>query len=258
MTVTVGTVALGLLLAAPAIADDDSGNLLELSQDGVHFTSGQIQLFNHSSGYVPGETRPGTVWIRNASRENTSFSLAVSNTNQGRASELPRYLELSATTATHGSGTTTLPGPGLCTPVVEGWTLPAGEALQLDLNLTLLRQAPNATRNQQSSFDLLFLLQGIDGGEAVAPCADSGALPATGASMSRAPLTTGPAAVEAAAGTALAALPPQQPLPGIRGPWGTVPQSNVVPIERSPWPWLFVLGAGAYMVTSFRRRRRTQ
>lgn len=259
--VAASTLALGLLLATPAVAADETGELLELSEDGVHFTSGQVRVFKDTGGYVPGETRPGTVWIRNASSEDTRFSLAVVNTSPGLVSELPRYLELRAGTATQGEGVTVLPGPGLCAPVGEERTLPAGGALQLDLNLTLLRQAPNSTRDQQSSFDLIFLLQGGEAGSGVQLCADSSVLAGTDASMGRAPLMTGPASVVLAEGdaTALAAAePPQQAGPGSHEPWTGLPQSNVVAIIRSPWPWLFALSAGAYMAMSFWRRRRTQ
>ena len=280
MTVASGTLVFGVLMASPASADDPDGIFLELSRDGVHYAAGEVRdIFGSTNGYVPGESRPGTIWVRNASNENAHFSVAVANTDRGGEPVLPAYLEFSAATATTSSSAITLPSPGHCTPVLDGWALAAGESIRLNLNLNLALDAPNDTRNQASSFDVVFLLQGINAGQLVSPCADESNEPGAAVSLGRAPVTsdtaTNPPINRSNISPGLGIVDPSTlimdyiatdassvPLPpldpNVSGPFNFRPQSNVVAINRTPWPLLTALSAGVYMVISFRRRRRNQ
>lgn len=271
VAVTAGTVALGMLLAAPAAADDSDGVFLQLSRDGVHFSPGEVHdIFAGSHGYVPGESRPGTVWIRNASRDSAQLSLAVDNMDQAVVSKLPEYLELGAAAGTRSARARALPGHGRCNPVFENWTLSGGQALRMSLDLNLSVDAPNSTRRQTSTFDLVFLLQATTGGRAVSPCAHGASVPATGSSAVRTPVHIGPAQIPDMAadggvtwimddaGTDVPAVHPPRAAPGHGEPLTAELQGNVAAINFSPWPWLLALSAGAYMVLWLRSRRRNQ
>ncbi|ALE91537.1 hypothetical protein AOC05_02915 [Arthrobacter alpinus] len=274
VAVAAGTVAMGMILAAPAAADDDSGTLLELSRDGIHFTAGTVpDIFNNTSGYVPGESRVGTVWVRNASRDDGHFSLGVKNTSVVGSSTLPAYLHMQAATLNHRGATGVLPDSGSCKPVVDGWTLTGGETIRLDLGLSLDWEAPNSTRNQVSDFELIFVLQGLDGGRLVTPCSGAlevspaavsvGTVAITGGTAGGSQFTGAQAATAADAGEADISAgrdAEQLPLgqPDAKLPLDALLQSNVAANVRSAWPWLVLISAGAYMVISLRRRRRTR
>jgi len=261
---------MGVVLAAPAVADDGNKTLLELSRDGVHFTTASIpSVFENSGSFVPGSSRAGTVWIRNSSHNAAQFSLGVENSGDATGSVLPEYLQLQAQSANRGPAAGLLPDPGNCAPVLEGWALAAGETIRLDLALNLALEAPNATRNQVSTFQLVFLLQGLDGGKPIVPCHSAYAVPAMDVSLGTVPVTGGTASGTRFTGAG-EAVPSGQGETSA-GPDGTpdapyqaklmpdpLLQSNVVANERSPWPWLVVLSAAAYMLVSLRRRRRTQ
>ncbi|WP_104091137.1 hypothetical protein [Arthrobacter sp. GMC3] len=272
MALTAATAVTAMLLAAPASANEETGTLLELSGDGVHYSTGLVAgILGDTSGFVPGESRHGTIWVRNASGGATVLSVGVGNTDRIDSAVLPAYLQLQAHSGHRSTNLGALPGPGACSPFVEDWALAPGETLRLDLGLTLVLQAPNATRNQKSNFDLVFLLQGDDGGQTVNACgAGTGSLPAD-VSASFAPITGGtagaPAVGNVIAGSAGDSVSPDDPGNLEQGPrdqagpereWSVAPllQSNVEANDRSPWPWLLILSAGTYMVISLRRRTR--
>ncbi|MFQ4150491.1 hypothetical protein AAGW05_17700 [Arthrobacter sp. LAPM80] len=264
-----------MFLAAPAVAADGKETLLELSRDGVSYAPGTLQnVLDDSHGYIPGESRNGRLWVRNASKNAAYMSLAVVSKKQGSSATLPEYLSLEVATAKRRAAAKTLPGPGHCTTVFEKWTLSAGESLPLVLNLALALQAPNSTRNQNSTFDLVFVLQGIDGGRPVSGCAPLTTANPGGASLAVLPVSGGPAARAAQpgnlensgefeekiayAGTEMRSLPVLSPAPPQNWPVPELEHSNVVANIRSPWPWLVFLSACTYMLISFGRRRRTR
>lgn len=287
VAITVGTVAIGMLLATPAMAADGTDSLLELSHDGVHYSPGAVQdIFTNTGGYVPGESRPGRVWIRNASADAAQLSLGIVNTDPASGSELPPYLNLQIASGAVSARAEGFPDAGRCHPMIEGWVVPGGESLRLDLNMGLELKAPNATRNQEANFDLLFVLQGTGGGTPVSPCtgaplplpntappADSTDNVSVGTARISSATTqqTGTSArvlsrVNAGTGAESGFLPgtgtgveevpwpEQDPEPGWL--WEATPQSNVVANIRSAWPWIAALSAGAYMVMTIRRPKR--
>ncbi len=279
MAATVASVATGLLLAVPAAGAENEHGLLQLSHDGVQYKSTLAPtLFRSTNGYVPGESRRDTIWVRNGDTDTAHFSLGVRNTGQATGDALPGYMRLRASAPGHEEALAALPSNRGCTPVVNGWTLAAGHVLTLTLDLGLTSRAPNSTRNQESTFDLVFVLQGIGGGRPVAPCAavhmtnpegtSIGILPATGGTASRGPQagsesganipSAEPGAIIPAVETDGGEVPPLQPNPRDGWPVAELARSNVVANSRSPWPWLLTLSASAYMLISFWRRRKTQ
>lgn len=280
---TAGVIAVGMLLATPATADEGNGILLELSRDGVNFTSGTVSdIFALSSGMVPGESRRGTVWVRNASSDAARFSLAVDNTGTSLSPVLPDFLSLEAASLGSRASMGSLPGTGNCGLVIDGWALAGGNTLQLDMNLNLALAAPNATRNQESTFELVFLLQGISNGSAVSACATPDVLPETvaigtasvmsgttpgtvgttssGGTVNGRPRIIAGNAVDVlvlpADGAALATEPTVESDMKYTEVLTALAASNVESNSRTPWPWLLVLSAATYMAISMRRRRK--
>lgn len=249
--------AMAVVLSTPAHAANDSVPLLELSSDGVHFEQERpLPVFASTKGYVPGEARSGVVWVRNASSQPSQFSLAVTNTGSGQDSAMANYLQLAAVTPGWNATAGIPVGAGDCTALVEDWKIPAGESLRIDLELGFQLTAPNSTRHQESNAEVLFLLQDHDGGVPVSPCAPTTAIAA--ASMGRVTINSSTEQNQALA--AIAELPEVQAetqqdflRQQVQGP-----QSNVVATSRSPWPWLLILSAVAYMGISLRRQKRTQ
>ncbi|RAN76526.1 hypothetical protein B5P43_23300 [Bacillus sp. SRB_336] len=159
--------ALAVLAAAPASAAD--GPEMLLSSDGVHFTRGQAPvIFPHLSGLVPGESRPGSVWVRNGGTEPAEIALAVQSV--GGIAVLTESLDLVAGSRGHGSSTVPLPSPGNCRSVFQGWGLAPGETKRLDLALGMDASAGNATRREAASVQLVFLMRGTGGPATVAAC----------------------------------------------------------------------------------------
>lgn len=160
-------VSLAVLAAAPASAAD--GPEMLLSSDGVHFTRGQAPvIFPHLSGMVPGESRPGSVWVRNGGTEPAEIALAVQSV--GGIAVLTESLDLVAGSRGHGSSTVPLPSPGSCRSVFQGWGLAPGETKRLDLALGMDASASNATRRETASVQLVFLMRGTGGPATVAAC----------------------------------------------------------------------------------------
>lgn len=274
-----------MLLATPALAADVPDILLELSHDGVDYSaeSGQ-DIFTNPDGYVPGESRAGSIWVRNASSDAAQFSLGIMNPDAASASQLPAYLSLQVASSRGSANAPTFPAAGACSSVLEGWTIPEGEALQLNLDMELAVQAPNGTRNQTGNFGLVFVLQGLGGGTPVSPCAGS-PLTLPGTALPTVPtdnVAVGTARLSG--GTAQAAGTPGQPVTAgnafagadavfvpveggldaaAQSPrprwsswiWSATEPSNVIANIRSPWPWIVCLSAGVYMAMSFRRRK---
>ncbi|MHA7269381.1 hypothetical protein [Arthrobacter sp. HLT1-20] len=278
----VASIAMGTLLAGPATGAENKSDLLQLSRDGVHFATDAIPtLFRSTKGYVPGESRPGLVWVRNAGKESASFSLAVLNTSnpdtgEGTAgpSVLPQHLRLQAQASGRGATANTLPTAGECTPVIDGWTLAAGEVLPLTLDLGLSRDAPNSTRNQGADFTLAFVLQESGGGQLAGACLQRPDRLPAGAAVISLPISGGTGTPGTAVdvggvnnfggsgpGTAPGTIQPTslptpeapQPLPLSRHL-----QSNVEATACNPWTWIVVISACAYIFTSVRKRSRTR
>lgn len=212
--------ALAALVAAPATADD--GPAMLLSTDGVHFTSGQEPtVFPHLAGLVPGESRPGTVWVRNAGTQPAAFDLAV-RSGAGSA-VLTGSLELLAGSPGRATVTVPLSDPGQCTSVLQGWALAPGETMRLNLVLGMNVAASNATRHEQSGVELVFLMQESGAGTAIPACAAPG----------------GTSGVDHQAG--------QAPAQGMH--------SNVVGNDQRPAQLLTAVGALFFGVALVRRRR---
>ncbi len=247
MAATVASVVTGLLLAVPAAGAENKHDFLQLSNDCVNYnTSLAPTLFRSTNAYVPGESRRDTIWVRNGGTDTAHFSLGVRNTGQATGGVLPGYLRLQASAPGHEEALATLPSNRGCTPVVNGWTLAPGHVRLLTLDLDLALQTPNSTRNQGSTFDLFLLLQGIDGGRPVTPCAAAHMANPVGASIDVLPVTDHGEASRL------------QPNPQDGWPVAELAHSNVVANSRSPWPWLLTLSASAHMLISFWRRRKTQ
>ncbi|MHA7304945.1 hypothetical protein ACX80E_06835 [Arthrobacter sp. TMN-49] len=281
------SVALGTLLAGPATGAETTNDLLELSGDGVHFAAdAPPTMFRSTKGYVPGESRQGLIWVRNASNHSAQLSVGAHNTANAGAAFLPGYLRLQTHAPSHSPTAATLPFPGACTPVINGWTLAAGEVLPLTLALGLTLQAPNSTRNQAADFTLMFVLQERGAGELVGPCSGRpDTPPAAGAALTL-PVSGGTAGTvearlngtvtgrtQAAEGavngaeTASGAPPVAGPGPaeqqGVLAAREPQPllrrlQSNVEATAHNPWPWLALISACVYVFTSVRKRSRTR
>lgn len=274
------SIALGMLLAAPATGAENKDDLLQLSHDGVQFTTTSTPtLFRSSNGYVPGESRQETIWVRNGSPGTAHFSLGVRNSGANTESILPGYLRLQATAQGQRAETVILPSAGGCAAVIHDWSLAAGAVLPLTLDLGLQVEASNQTRNQHAYFDLIFVLQDSGARQMVGPCSGN---------ASRSPVGAAVLAVGIAGGTANAVdgrppgtgaaddaemnneaqfvagrNPQQSRRHDLQDKPGPLPllhqlQSNVETIIRTPWPWLALVGAGLYAVTLTWRRSRTR
>ena len=126
----VASIAMGTLLAGPASAAENKNDLLQLSRDGVNFATDAVPtMFRSTKGYVPGESRRGIIWVRNASNHTAHLTLAVRNAGTATTSVLPGQLRLQARAPGRDAAAAILPSAGACAPVIDGWTLAAGEAL---------------------------------------------------------------------------------------------------------------------------------
>ncbi|NVM94387.1 hypothetical protein [Arthrobacter wenxiniae] len=244
--------ALAVLVAAPASATD--GPEMLLSSDGVHFTRGQAPvIFRSLSGMVPGESRPGSVWVRNGGTEPAEIALAVKSV--GGIDVLTESLDLVAGSRGNGSATVPLPSPGSCRSVFQGWGLAPGETKRLDLALGMDASASNATRRDSASVQLVFLMRGTGGPATAAACPAPGApadrntvrqaVPAGIIAEDPAP---GSAAHQAAAGTS--GVEPQD------GPSAErATHSNVEGNDQRP-AQLLMFVAGLLLFAALRTRRR--
>lgn len=249
----IASVALALvLLSTPGHARDDSASTLELSGDGVNYAPQQpLEMFGPGREYVPGESRSGVVWVRNAGNQAKRFSLAVATTDVQGKSPLASHLQLAASAPGFNAVTTVPARRGLCTTMLAGWQLAPGQALPIDFSLALDLAAPNSTRHQGMGFDMVFLLQ--DGGSPlpVSPCATAVEAGNAGASMGRATVGHDPGATPGPGDDPGAMAGPGAVRPGV-----DMLQSNVVATSHSPWPWLVILCAGTYAGISLRSRGR--
>lgn len=254
--VIAGAAILTLSLSSPALAADGADPLLELSMDGIHFAPKNLpNVLAMGGGIVPGESRTGRIWVRNSGSQTAQFSLAVRNMTAGSSAGLTTHLQLDAGAPPWNVTTNIPPNFGQCSAMVVDRKLSAGEAVPIELDLTFSSAAPNATRKLKSSFDVVFLLQDLDGGVLVSPCALPSVAQSGGALAGR--VTVGSDVWAPSEGTS-DSIPSEreEPLMSV-APWSAdaTPQSNVVAISRSPWPWLALVGAGAYVGVSLRRNR---
>jgi len=244
--------ALAALAAAPATADD--GPAMQLSTDGINFTQGQEPtVFPRLAGLVPGESRSGTVWVRNAGSTPAAFDLAV-RTGAG-STVLTQSLTLLAGSPGHTTVTVPLADPGQCHGVLHDWTLAPGATIRLDLALGLNLAATNETRREQSGVELVFLMQDAGGGAAVNACLQPGE-PAAWAGQRQLAATGVFAAAPAAAS-------PARPADG--APSGVGRQSgqargeelhsNVVGNDQRPAELLTAFGALFFFGALITRRR---
>lgn len=243
----------GMLTVTPAWSEEKQDTLLELSKDGIHFTTGSVkQLIKNVHGLVPGESREGSVWVRNASRDPSQLSFGVANVDDLGSQLLPEYLQLKANAATQEIDMA-LPIPGSCASPEKSWELASGEALRVDLQLKLDSAAPNETRRQGAAFDLIFVLQDISTGTPVQPCLANPGVARKDASVAL--LTMGGHVDEVPP----APGPTSDAMPNSTQDWpaGALPQSNVGAVDGGPWPWYVAITIGLLMATSFRRRSRS-
>lgn len=219
---------------------------LQLSDDGVHYGAHPDgAVFDILNGYVPGETRSGTVWVRNNSNDAAVLSLGV-KTAPGVA-VLPGFMRMVAEARGSGTGPVPLAAPNACRTVAGGWSLGPGQALRMDLSLSLDLDAPNATRDQHAGFQLVFLLQGSTGAPALDACAGA-ALP-PGAATSAATLT-------AVASTSTGASAGQLLPPARRDDYPAgAEHSNVVANNPRPAQLALACAAGLWLALRVRRRR---
>lgn len=241
--------ALAGLTAAPATAD--AGPAMQLSTDGIHFTSRQApEVFPQMAGMVPGESRPGTIWVRNAGAEPAIFALAVRSTSGSAV--LTDSLELLAGSRGHADVTAPLAAPGQCRSIFHGWTLRPGESLRLNLALGMDIAATNATRHESAGVQLIFLMQGHGGGTPVPAC------PAPGEPSA----WTGLRQVVGASVATAGAQPAREAAarqPGVDHQAAEEPdramQSNVVGNDQRP-AQLLAIASGLFLFTALAKRRR--
>ncbi|WP_218714012.1 hypothetical protein [Arthrobacter sp. BF1] len=264
----VASVALVTVIAGPVDAADTKNELLQLSSDGVNFvTNAAPTMFSSTKGYVPGESRRGTVWVRNASKQSAYLSLAVRNAGSATTFVLPGHLRLQAQSPGHGPTAATLPSPGACAPVIEAWTLAAGAVLPLTLDLVMGLDSPNSTRNQALDFTLTVVLQEEGPGQRVDPCA--GAPDSSSAADGVASMNIGGGAAGTATGGSVGAgvSDNAQGSNGADAGNDAVPevmplfhklQSNVEATTYDPWTWIVLVSGCLYMFVLSRKRSTTR
>ncbi|WP_425863829.1 hypothetical protein [Arthrobacter sp. TWP1-1] len=255
----VASIATGLLLAGPAIGAENKNELLQLSRDGVNFaTDAMPTMFRSTKGYVPGESRRGLIWVRNASSQTAHLSLAVRNTGTARTSVLPGHLHLRAQSPGHSATAVTFPAAGGCAPLIDGWTLAAGAVLPLTMDLGMAVESPNSTRKQAVDFTLTFVLQEQGPGRLIEPCSgslnnrpDDGVLASLaidgGAAGAATEWADGSYADPEESGSEV--LPEAPPV------FRQV-QSNVEATTYNPWTWI-VLASGCLYIFAISRKRST-
>jgi hypothetical protein len=255
------SIATGLLLAGPAAGSENKNDLLQLSRDGVNFATGAMPtMFRSTKGYVPGESRRGLIWVRNASTQTAHLSLAVRNTGTARTSVLPGQLHLRAQSPDHSGTTVTFPAAGGCTPVVDGWTLAAGAVLPLTMDLGLALETPNATRKQTADFTLTFVLQEQGPGQLVDSCSGSLNNPSAEGVLATVAIGGGAAGTATQLADGSSADPEQpgsevlaEPLPVFRQL-----QSNVEASTYNPWTWIVLVSGCLYLFAISRKRSTTR
>lgn len=280
----VASVALVTVIAGPVDAADKKHELLQLSSDGVNFvTIAAPTMFSSTEGYVPGESRRGTVWVRNASKHSAYLSLAVRNAGSATTFVLPGHLRLQAQSPGHGPTAATLPSPGVCAPIIEAWTLAAGAVLPLTLDLVMALDSPNSDRNQAVDFTLTVVLQEEGPGQRVNPCAgtpDSSSAADRVASMNIGGGASGTATggsvgagvsdnaqgsngADAGNDDSLAAPGLNLAASGDEAVPEVIPlfhklQSNVEATTYNPWTWVVLVSGCLYMFVLSRKRSTTR
>lgn len=280
----VASIALGTVFAGLVHAADKKNELLQLSSDGVNFGTDAVPtMFRSTKGYVPGESRRGIIWVRNASNHSAYLSLAVRNAGSATTFVLPGHLRLQAQSPGHSATAATLPSPGACAPVIDGWTVAGGAVLPLTLDLGLALDSPNTTRNQTADFTLTVVLQEQGPGQRLNSCAGTpdslpagdgvasiiivggtsgtptggtvgtrvgeDALRSNGADAGNADLLAEPGRNQAPSGNE--ALPDAIPL-------SHQLQSNVEATTYNPWTWIALISGCLYMFAIFRKRSTTK
>ncbi|MCQ1951095.1 hypothetical protein NNX28_14320 [Arthrobacter sp. zg-Y859] len=161
-----GTVSLA---GAPSAGAAD--NYLEFSADGNRYSPTlQGPLFDESVTYIPGTGQAATVWIRNNSADPARLSTAAVMVRSDP--ELNGYLGLAAGPNSSLSGRMVLGSSGSCLDVPATWNLGGGEEVALTFAVDMSLDAPNATRNREAEFDLLFYLESTEAGLGARPACD--------------------------------------------------------------------------------------
>lgn len=163
-----GTVS---LVGAPSAGA--AGDYLQVSPDGSRYGSTLPgPVFNASVDYVPGAGQNATIWVRNNSAESARLSSAAVVIRSDP--ELNGYLGLATASGSDAASRTALGMQGSCSDLPATWNLGSGEAVALTFEVDLALDAPNATRNREAEFDLLFYLEPTSAG--LAPRAACGLL----------------------------------------------------------------------------------
>jgi len=230
-----GALAAMSLAAAPAAhADPD---FLQISHDGSSFAGSASQsVFPEGLLLIPGTVETGSFWVRNNSSEPAYLSLAVAGS--GIAPELAGYLELRSRTGA-GDEAAALPGNQSCSDLGSPVLLPAGAAGRVDLSAGLVLDAPNATMNQQSTFDVLLLLDAAGGRSACqAPAIPEAGVPAPGGPAAQ------PSGIDTVQGSAGMAASAAAVLPGTGTGTGIPAAAVNAPAPANAAPANFAKAAG--------------
>ena len=149
------------LLGAPAAGAAD--NYLQFSPDGNYYgPTLEGPLFNEAVTNIPGTGQATTVWVRNNSAEPARLSTAAVMVRSDP--ELTGYLGLAAGSGSNVSDRVALGSSGTCMDVPATWNLDGGEEVALTFAVDMSLDAPNATRNREAEFDLLFYLESTAAG----------------------------------------------------------------------------------------------
>jgi len=175
LAAVIAIVAIAVLGAsAPARAAGD----LELSRDGVHYTSGSIgSIFPANAQLVPGETARGTFWLRNNSAEAAWLSIAMSGvdfTGADYSYALTLNLDLDGERFTpHLVGDLTT-----CTPLIDPRLIQPGASMRVDVAVEFGDVSGTSAQRSGAGLSFVTALSQGDPGDLVQHACPAGGLPA--------------------------------------------------------------------------------